>query len=144
MGKFSKKNCFCFVSEVISQEKEKIKKKTSLNFEATHWTNSINLSQNGICEPAFTEYMCFNQRGDNSSLSGNSLKLVDNFTYLGSSVSSTEIDINTRLAKAWIAINRLLVIWKSDLFDKIKRIFFQAAVVSILMMMMNLHLQKAF
>ena len=42
-----------------------------------------------------TEYMCFNQRGDISTLNGTSLKLVDKFTYLASSVSSTEIDINT-------------------------------------------------
>ena len=35
------------------------------------------------------EYMCFNQRGDISTLNGSSLKLVDKFTYLGNSVSST-------------------------------------------------------
>ena len=61
------------------------------------------------------------------------LKLVDKFTYLGSSVSSTETDINTLLAKAWTAIDRLLVIWKSDLTDKMKLSFFQAVVVSILL-----------
>ena len=37
-----------------------------------------------------------------------------------------------RLAKAWAAINRLSVIWNSDLTDKIKGSFFQVAVVSIL------------
>ena len=37
-----------------------------------------------------TEYMCFNQTGDISILDGTSLKLVDKFTYLGSSVSSTK------------------------------------------------------
>ena len=42
-----------------------------------------------------TEYMCFNQTGIVSTL-----KLVDKFTYLGSYVSSTETDINMRLAKA--------------------------------------------
>ena len=57
-----------------------------------------------------TEYMCFNQRGDISTLNVSSLKLVDKFTYLESSVSSTNKDINTRLAKAWTAIDRLLVI----------------------------------
>ena len=46
------------------------------------------------------KYMCFNQTGNISTLNGNSLKLVDKFTYLGSSVSSTETDINTRLAMA--------------------------------------------
>ena len=80
-----------------------------------------------------TEYMCFNQTGDISTLSGSSLKLVDKFTYLGSSVSSTEKDIVTRLTKAWTAIKRLSVIWKSDMTDKMKRSFFQTAVVSILL-----------
>ena len=43
-----------------------------------------------------TEYMCFNLTYDLSTLDGTSLKLVDKFTYLGSSVSSTEKDIDTR------------------------------------------------
>ena len=54
-------------------------------------------------------------------------------TYLGCSVESTEKDIETRLSKAWTAINRLSIIWKSDLTDKMKRSFFQAAVTSILL-----------
>ena len=80
-----------------------------------------------------TEYMCFNQRGDITTQNGSFLKLIDKFTYLGSSVSSTETDINMRLAKAWTAIGRLSVIWKSDLIDKMKRSLFQAAVESILL-----------
>ena len=48
-------------------------------------------------------------------------------------VESTEKDIETRLTKAWTAINRLSIIWKSDLTDKMKRSFFQAAVTSILL-----------
>ena len=59
--------------------------------------------------------------------------LVDKFTYRGSSVSSTEKDIDTRLTKAWTAIDKLSIKWKSDLTDKMKRSFFQAAVVSILL-----------
>ena len=70
-----------------------------------------------------TEYMCFNQRGGISTLNGGSLKHLDKFTYHGSSVSSTENVINTRLTKAWTAIGRLSVIWKSDMSDKIKRRF---------------------
>ena len=80
-----------------------------------------------------TEYMCYNQTGNIATLDGASLKLVDKFSYLGSSVSSTEKDIVTRLTKAWTAIDRLSIIWKSDLTDKMKRSFFQAAVVSILL-----------
>ena len=77
--------------------------------------------------------MCYNQTGDISTQDGTSLKLVDKFTYQGSSVSSTEKDIDTRLTKAWTTINRLSIIWKSDLTDKMKRSFFQAAVVLILL-----------
>ena len=80
-----------------------------------------------------TEYTCFSQRGYISTLNGSSLKLVDKFTHLGSSISSTKTDINMQLAKAWKAIDRLSDRWKSDLNDKIKRSFFQAAVVSILL-----------
>ena len=65
-----------------------------------------------------------------STLDGTSLKLVDKFTYLGSSVSSTEKDIETRLTKARRAIDNLSIIY---LTDKIKRSFIQAAVVSILL-----------
>ena len=71
--------------------------------------------------------------GDISTQDGTSLKLVHKFTYLGSSVSSTEKDIDTRLTKAWTTIDKLSIIWKSDLTDKMKRSFFQAAVVSILL-----------
>ena len=77
--------------------------------------------------------ICYNQTGNITTLDGASLKLVDKFTYLGSSVSSTEKDIDTRLTKAWTAIDRLSIIWKSDRTDKMKRSFFQPAVVSILL-----------
>ena len=62
-----------------------------------------------------TEYMYFDQTVGIPTLNGSSLKLVDKFTYLGSSVSSTETDINTRLAKTRTTIDSLSVIWKSDL-----------------------------
>ena len=42
----------------------------------------------------------YNQTGDITTLDGTPLKLVDKFTYLGSSVSSTEKDIDTRLTNA--------------------------------------------
>ena len=77
--------------------------------------------------------MCFNQTGDISTLNGSTLKLVDKSSQLGSSVSSTDTDINMRLAKARTVINSLSVILKSDLADKMKRSFFQAAIVLILL-----------
>ena len=45
----------------------------------------------------------------------------------------TKKDIDTRLTKTGTAIDRLSIIWKLDLTDKMKRSFFQAAVVSILL-----------
>ena len=75
-----------------------------------------------------TEYMCFNQnknqRGDISTLTDGSLKLADKFTSLRSSVSSTESNINTRLAKACSAIDSLSVIWKSVKHNKQNSFFF--------------------
>ena len=70
--------------------------------------HSLELAAAGIgfhINAHMTEYNCFNQRGNISTLNGNSLKLVDKFPYLGSSVSSSETDINRRLAKAWTAID---------------------------------------
>ena len=75
-----------------------------------------------------TEFMCFNQTGNISPVNCCTLKLVDKFTYQGSSVSSTETDIDMRQA-----IDRLSVIWKSDLTDKMKRSFFKAAIVPVLL-----------
>ena len=50
-----------------------------------------------------------------STLNGGFLKLVDKFTHYGSSSgSSTENEINTRLAKARTATDRLSIIWKSE------------------------------
>ena len=77
--------------------------------------------------------LVFNQAGDISTLEGTSLKLVDKFTYLGSSVSSTEKDIDMWLTKAWTVIDKLSIIRKSNLTDKMKRSFFQAVVMSILL-----------
>ena len=43
------------------------------------------------------------------------------------------LNIDTRLTRAWTAIDRLSIIWKSDLTDEMKRSFFQEAVVLILL-----------
>ena len=67
--------------------------------------------------------MCFNQTGNISTLGSSSLKLVDKFAYLGSCVSSNKKDIDKRLAKAWTAIDRLVVIWKSEMTNKMKQFF---------------------
>ena len=52
--------------------------------------------------------MCFNLAGDISTLEATTLQLADKFTYLGSSVSSAEKDFDTRLTKAWTAIDKVI------------------------------------
>ena len=54
-------------------------------------------------------------------------------TLVVTTYGTNDNDINTRQAKVWTANGRLSVTWKSDLSDEIKRNFFQAAVVSILL-----------
>ena len=74
--------------------------------------HSLERVAGGIGLPVNTdkiEYMCFNQRGYISTLKRGPLKRLDKFTYLWSSVSSTENDMNTRLAKRWTAIDSLSV-----------------------------------
>ena len=64
----------------------------------------------------YTNTLTYESTQTLANINTTSLELVDKFTYLGSSVSSTEKDIDT-----WLT-------WKSNLTDKIKRSFFQAAV----------------
>ena len=55
--------------------------------------------------------MCYNQTGDISTQEGTSLKLVDKFTYLGSSISSTKKDIDASILlygfTTWMLTKRL-------------------------------------
>ena len=46
------------------------------------------------------EYMCFNWEGAILTLNGSPLKLIDKSSYVSSSISSTESDVNMCLAKA--------------------------------------------
>ena len=70
-----------------------------------------------------TECICFKQERAISTLNGMPLKLVDKFIYHGSNISSTESDLNICLTKAWTAIDRLSIMWKADIFDRIKQEF---------------------
>ena len=79
------------------------------------------------CQCNKTEYMCSYQNGESPFEISGQVHLP------GSSVSSTEKDINIWLAKAWTTIDRLSIIWKSNLSDKIKRNIFHVVVVSILL-----------
>ena len=67
------------------------------------------------------------------SLSGESIKRVNDFKYLGAYVPNSLHDFNIRKGLAWSAINKLDRIWKSDLNKSLKIRFFRACVESILL-----------
>ena len=75
-------------------------------------------------------YICFKQKGTIFTQHGRPLKLVNQFIYFSSNISSTESNVNRHQAKLWNAIDRLSMIWKSD---RIKWDFFKAVVKSLLL-----------
>ena len=70
--------------------------------------------------------MYFEQKENISTQSSKPLKLEDEFPSLGSNISATETNVSIPLAKAWYAIDRISILWKSDLSDRIKQDFFRA------------------
>ena len=61
------------------------------------------------------------------------LKSVDNYTYLGSEISSVDKEIKIRIAKSWSALDKLSSILKSNLTATLNRNFFRALVESVLL-----------
>ena len=59
-------------------------------------------------------------RIDVKTLANNVLKCIDDYKYLGSHVSNSEKDFNTRKCMAWAACNKLDKIWRSDLHCIVK------------------------
>ena len=74
--------------------------------------HSLDQAAGGISlfmNPNKIEFVCFKQKGTTSTQSGELLKLVNQFKFYGSNISSTERDVNICLAKVWDAINSLSV-----------------------------------
>ena len=57
------------------------------------------------------EFMCFNPGGASSSLNSKPLKLVDQFIYFDSNISSNESDVNICISKYdyWENINHMKI-----------------------------------
>ena len=68
-----------------------------------------------------------------NSKSGQAIKVVENFKYLGAWMESSEKDINVRKALAWQTCHKLSKIWKSTLNKSIKIRLFIATVESVLL-----------
>ena len=67
------------------------------------------------------------------SLNNTLLKMVSDYVYLGSYISSSEKDFMTRKGKAWTACNALHKIWSSNLSRDFKLKIFHAAIEPILL-----------
>ena len=81
-----------------------------------------------------TQYMRYNQSdGDLVTLEGNKLKQVYDFKYLGAWIQSSERDMNIRIGQAWSALNKMGIMWKSNLQNHLKVGFFRATVESVLL-----------
>ena len=76
--------------------------------------------------------MWFKQDVAISSLNDKPVKIIDQFTYLGSKILLTGNDVYICIGKLWIAIDDLLTIWKPNLADKVKGEFFQSIAISVL------------
>ena len=81
-----------------------------------------------------TEFMCLEQEGAISTISGKPLKLVDQFSKVGDcSQGLPNSHTSVAIVKVWTAIDRLSLTWKSNFSNKIKHDFFQLVAISILL-----------
>lgn len=82
-----------------------------------------------------TQYMLVGQwtQGKDSSLNlrCGAINMVDDYKYLGSFVSSTVKDFETRRALAFVALNKMKNIWKSSISRSMKIRCFQACIEPI-------------
>ena len=84
-----------------------------------------------------TEYMINSAKTydtfEMKTINGYILKLVNDYKYLGSYISSSEKDFNTRKGMAWSACNDLHKIWVSDLNLNMKIDIFKTLIEPILL-----------
>ena len=77
--------------------------------------------------------MYIKQKGTISTLRDKPLNLVYEFIYIICNISSTENDINIHIGNVRTATDKFSIVWKSDLFDKIDRDFFQTVALFVLL-----------
>ena len=88
-----------------------------------------------VCNAKKTEVQAFNQDGPVTvkAKNGETLKVVENFKYLGAWTQSSSSDISVRKALAWSACHRLKKIWNTKLRRQMKERLFLATVESVLL-----------
>ena len=68
------------------------------------------------------------------TLSGSPIEQVNDFTYLGSNVKSTDTDIKRRKALAWSAFHKMSNIWQSKTTPlKLKVNIFEVSCITVLL-----------
>ena len=81
-----------------------------------------------------TQYMTFNQNPSNfTTINKKCIKLTNDFPYLGSWIYSNEKNLNVRIGKAWVALQKLHTIWNSNVPKNLKLAFFHTTVSSVLL-----------
>ena len=88
-----------------------------------------------MCNAKKTEVQAFNQDRQVSvqAKNGETLKVVENFKYLGAWTQSSASDISVRKALAWSACHRLRKVWSSGLRRQLRERLFIATVESVLL-----------
>ena len=88
-----------------------------------------------MCNAKKTEVQAFNQDRPVviQAKNGETLKVVENFKYLGAWTHSSSSDISVRKALAWSACHRLKKVWSSKLRRQLKERLFLATVESVLL-----------
>ena len=80
-----------------------------------------------------TEVMPINATAALQTVAGKTLKVVEDFKYLGAWADTTARDVEIRKALAWVAIVKLDNIWKSPMKRHMKIQFFRATVEMVLL-----------
>ena len=117
-----------FADDILSEE---IDQAQELLTRVEHESAKVGLQLND----KKTKIITYNQEStvEITSRSGKTLKVVNNFKYLGSWMESSEKDFEVRKALAWSSCHKLKKIWNSTLSRKIKVRLFLATVESVLL-----------
>ena len=84
------------------------------------------------CNTTKREFTSSSNDATVKSLSGNALKRVDDFKYLGSCIMCSARDFRTRKGQAWNTCSKLEKVWRSNLPNKLKLDLFKTVVEPIL------------
>ena len=81
-----------------------------------------------------TQYMTFNQNPSKlTTINKKCIKPTNDFLYREFWIYFNEKDVDVRICKAWVALQKLNTIWNSNLPKNLKLAFFHTTVSSVLL-----------